>query len=83
MTPVCRLTGHFFLTFDDEGQLQWQGEVIEYLQIGYFLCQLFGGLGQPTNCVVRHLSQMNDWRFYDGEDEWRDAYRNASAAGWR
>jgi len=78
------MTGRFFLTFDDEGQLLWQGQIIEHLQSGYFLCQLSGALfGEATHCVIRHLSQMNDWRFYDGEDEWHGAYRNASAAGWR
>ena len=81
--PVYKFTGQLFLAFDDDGQIQWQGQIVESLQNGYFLCQLFGGFGQPTNCVARHLSKMNDWRFYDNEDEWRDAYHNASAAGSR
>lgn len=59
-----KLVGRLFLTFGDEYQLQWQGEIVESLQNGYFLCQLFGWLGQPTNCVIRNLSQMTDWHFY-------------------
>lgn len=74
-----KLAGQYFLTFDDV-QLQWQGEIVAPIEVGYYLCQLFCWLGQPTNCVVRHLSEMHDWRFYDDENAWRDAYRNASAA---
>ena len=78
------LIGLFFLTFDDEGNLDFHGEILERLEPGYFLCQLFSALtGEPTNSIIRSVRQMVGWEFFDDAKLWHRAYANASSRGRR
>jgi len=74
---VSSLSGQFFLTVDTDGIVKWQGEILGQLELGYFKCQLYGCMGQPNGYIVRHLSEMVQWRFYSNEDDWHSAYYKA------
>lgn len=78
------LVGQFFHTLDGDGDAQWQGQIIADLASGYYLCQLFSAFtGEPTNCIIRPISDMMDWRIYLSDDMWREAYDKFVVKGRR
>jgi len=78
------LAGQFFLTFDEQGKLQWQGEIVGQVEAGFYLCQLFSAFtGEPTNCIIRPISDMMEWRIYLSDDMWREAYDKFVVKGRR
>lgn len=76
------LVGQYFLTFNEEGNLGFHGEILDCLEPGYFHCQLFSALtGEPTNSIVQPARDMNGWKFFDDVEQWNRAYRDASPKG--
>lgn len=71
--PGRGFIGQLFLTFDDEGNLELRGQILNCPEPGYYLCQLFNWLGEPSCAKLAHISQMLRWSFYSSDDEWRDA----------
>ena len=78
------LVGQYFLIFDDEGNLDFHGEILDCLEPGHFHCQLFSALtGEPTNSIVRPARDMTGWKFFDDVERWNRAFRDASSKGQR
>lgn len=76
------LVGQYFLTFDDEGHLGFHGEILDCLEPGYFLCQLFSAFtDEPTNSIIQPARHMTGWKFFDDVEQWNRAYRDASSKG--
>ena len=69
------LSGQFFHTFDDEGCLEFQGQIIGSPEAGLYLCQLFSAItGEPTRQILTRVKEMAGWRFYASAEKWRLAY---------
>lgn len=82
-SPPNSLTGQFFLTFDANGRLEFQGEIIGLMGSEYYQIQFFSaGMGEQTDCCIYHLSEMKDWKFYLSKDCWHEAYYK-SAKIWK
>jgi hypothetical protein len=74
-SPSHSLIGQFFLTFDPEGRLEYQGQIVDCPDPGFFTCQFFSALtGQKTHREIKQLSQILAWKFYDSADDWRSAF---------
>jgi hypothetical protein len=74
MPDQSAIVGQFVHTFDSNGKIECQGQIIELLGPDQFLCQWFSALtGEPTFADVQPLSAMTNWRFYVCEDRWRRA----------
>lgn len=71
--PATKLAGQFFLTFDDQGFLQYHGEILGSPERGFYLCQRFDGMGQPNCQVVRTVREMSAWQLYDDLNSWKRA----------
>lgn len=71
------LVDEFFLIKDDTGT--YQGQVVEDLSGGYYLCQFYSWLlGEPTTRKIGHISAMLSWEFYSDADAWREAGKRAT-----
>src|SRR5215471_5327756 len=69
-----RMVGKYFLQFDSEGEMGWQGRIILEPDKHLFLCQLYDWLmGQESDQVLVKLADMMLWKFYDTPEEWRYA----------
>ena len=67
------LVGKFFHTFNEQGQLKWQGLITGEPASGYFLVQVFEWIvGSPSDKRLIDVSQMVGWTFYDDADDWRE-----------
>lgn len=78
------LSGQFFHTFDDDGCLEFQGQIIGSPEAGFYLCQLFSAItGEPTRQILTRVNKMARWRFYASAEKWRSAYHALCAAGER
>lgn len=65
------LVGLFFLARISERQT-WQGEVTDCVASGLYLVQLYGwGGGQPIEQRLVKIADMDNWRFYADEEQWR------------
>jgi len=74
MNAGCRdLVGQFFLTFDDEGNLEFRGQILSCPEPGYYLCQLLNWMGEPSCAKLAQISEMLRWSLYSSDYEWRDA----------
>lgn len=52
----------------------WQGRVEEPLGDGFYLARVFTWIdGFPREWRVFHLSDTNQWRWFDSEELWREA----------
>lgn len=68
------LVGKFFLGFNEDGHLRWQGVVTAEPAPGFVLIQFFDFIfGQPRNEKLITVEQMVGWTFYDDADDWREA----------
>lgn len=67
------LKGKFFHSLKD-GKIHWQGQVVGELPQEKFLVQLFSWLdGRDTEQKIVGFKEMLDWKFYQSDQEWRDA----------
>ena len=72
---VSSIVGKYFHSFDDEGDVIWQGKVLEEEQPGWYLIQLYDWLiGAPNECRLVSFNGMTGWIFYGDEEDWRDGY---------
>ena len=71
--PV-EFVGLFCLTFDDDGNLHNQGQVVACLTPEIYLIQIFEWvMGSPSGMVLRTLTDMRTWHFYRTEEAWHEA----------
>lgn len=83
-SPSNSLIGQFFLTFDSDGRLKCQGEIVGCPEPGFFMCQFFSALtGHETNCEIARISDMQSWKFYASADDWRAAYVSFHRSHWQ
>ena len=61
-----RMVGKFFLKFDADHKMSWQGKIIAEPGKGIYLCQLYEWLmGTASDQVLVKLEDMAHWQFYD------------------
>jgi hypothetical protein len=77
------IVGQYFHTYDDEGQLRWQGEVLAKLNDCFYLV----AISDWNEKLIVNIADMacesksrRRWRFYGDEDEMHIAYKNYCAA---
>jgi len=92
-TPVRKLSGlvrsplvgRWFHSFDANGRVHWQGQVVAVLAGEMFLVERYDWLfGTRSTAVLVPLSRMAGWAFYRTRDEMNAACpttANKSAAG--
>ena len=69
------LIGKFFHTYKGL-ELQWQGVVLDSLPGDMLLVQLFEWFwGEPSDQVPIWIYDISNWKFYDDEESWKEAYR--------
>ena len=73
MEKTTSLTDLFFHSFNSDGDIQWQGQVL--CPIGdYHLIQLYSWImGEQHDIILVHPSDMLNWKFYRDEGYWRYA----------
>lgn len=65
------LVGLFFLTFNQDDNLAYQGEIIADLGNERFLAQYYECLlGTPSDQVIVTIADMVRWKFYGDIDTW-------------
>lgn len=63
--------GLYFHTFNEDGSIQYQGQVDYQLPDGRLICQLFEWfMGNPNNQETFDLEQTKKWQFYTTEEHW-------------
>ena len=74
------LKDKWFHSKDEDGKINWQGQVLGLVNEGVCVVQLYSYFtGAPTIMKLIHISDMlYDWDFYDTADEMRDNYREKS-----
>jgi hypothetical protein len=72
--------GQYFLTLDDERNLDFHGQIIGCPEPGFYIAQFFSAFtNAPTNCEIRQLAQMADWKFYPSTEQLLLACRHYNA----
>ncbi|MFA5706437.1 MAG: hypothetical protein WDA41_08800 [Candidatus Neomarinimicrobiota bacterium] len=65
--------GKWFLSFTEEGKINWQGYILKDEGNGCYLVQLYSWLdGKPTKQIVVKSTDMNTWNFYDTDAQMRE-----------
>jgi len=72
------LEGLYFHTWDtsEKGkrELVYQGHVIEQVEPGYYLVQLYSALtGQPSTQHIYSINAMRNFTFYSSAEDWQAA----------
>ena len=68
------VVGKWFHSFDDDGDVLWQGQIIAHVDEGYYLVQLWEAGGDKGPQRLATLAQMTEWQIYDGAEPMRDWY---------
>ena len=80
MVKPKSMIGKFFLTFEDyqEGvpdRVRNQGQILDVPERGWYLIQAYSFLtGMPTEQRLISFPHMQKFRFYDTNEEMRNAY---------
>lgn len=70
----------WFHSFNDSGNIHWQGQVLGHVQDGFYLVQLYEWMaGGPSNCEMVHFSRMVGWMFYCTDEEMLNSYTHGPA----
>jgi hypothetical protein len=65
----------WFHSFNQDSGLQWQGQVVERLEGGYYFVRLYEWImGSPTCLKLVRLEDMLAWEFYESSDEMQDNF---------
>lgn len=79
------LVGKWFHSFDDDGDVLWQGQIIAHVDDAYYLVQLHeSGGGDKGPQRLTTLAQMTEWQIYEAVEqmrEWYDRYGSEIADG--
>lgn len=63
--------GLYFHTFDDDGNIQYQGRVDYQLPDGRLICMMYEWfMGQENNQDTFDLEQTEGWNFYTTIEDW-------------
>ena len=74
MTEVEKIIGLFFHSYNSDGEIEWQGQVVG-MQAGYLIIEIYDWLvGINITRKVVLLSKAVNWTFYKTSEEMRDAY---------
>lgn len=76
------LIGKWFHTYEENGMMKWQGQVLSAHTGDKFLVQLYSWFdGYPTDQKLIDIDKMESWTFYDDNELMIDAYRKAKERG--
>ena len=66
----------WFHTYKEDGDITYQGHVLDYAPPQFVLVQLFSWIdGHPTHQKLFNLDD-HDFNFYDSQKDMRNAYKN-------
>lgn len=71
------LKGKFFHTFDEDGYVKYQGQIVDFIGDDIAVVLLYSWLtGTPTYHKAVWLSDVVDggWALYNTDEAWREAY---------
>lgn len=72
---MSNLVGKRFHSYHMNGDVKWQGEVIEKIDAERYKVVLFSWITRCENGFETvSTSDMSDWTYYDTDQEMRDAY---------
>jgi hypothetical protein len=75
--PISALVGHFFHSFNANGDLCWQGRVVAEVGSGIFLLQFYDWVvGSESDRKLVKLEDMLRWRFYESAEEMRKTFEH-------
>jgi hypothetical protein len=67
--------GKWFHTFNEDGVIVWQGQVLKRVDANTYMVQLYDWLiGAPSDRFTIHAREMANWKFYYSDDDMRDYY---------
>lgn len=73
------LVNRFAHTYNDDGEIVYQVEIIAELPEGYYLVQYFDFMmGNESSQGIYHVSEMKGWKIYGEHQDWLDAYERYS-----
>ena len=68
------LKGKFGHRYEDNA-ITWQGRILGQVQDTRYLVQLYSWIdGDETDQVLVPIEQLDNWKFYDTEEDWKRAY---------
>ncbi len=71
------IVGLFFHSYNPDGEIEWQGQVIGTQAGGYLIVTLFDWIcGMNLTCKMIPLSLGEQWTFYKTSEEMKSAYDN-------
>ena len=74
------LQGQFFHSVNQDGVVEWQGEIIGNPEPGWYLVQLFEWVcGEPNVRRFVRIDEMRTWLFYESADSMRFSYEHGVA----
>ena len=75
------LTGKYFHSIDESGDLKWQGKIEGMPSDGVYLIQLFSWIdGSTTDQKMVKLDEMCNWIFYSDRDDFLYGYNHGTAS---
>jgi hypothetical protein len=77
------MVGQFFLTFNEDGRVQWAGEVLAWGEDEevYIVRLVNWFTGSMADERPVRVSEMQGWEFYGSEKEAQDAYERLRQEG--
>jgi hypothetical protein len=70
------LIGKYFLTFEKDRKLKWQGQVIAEPNPGYYLCDLFEWIsGTRNKTMLIRVDGMRGFDFFNNRDDFVEAIK--------
>lgn len=77
----------WFHSFNEDGSLKWQGQIVQELSNDQYLVQLYSWtMGEPSTKHIISLSDMKSWTFFNSNEEMVEAgnsYLDRQIQGWR
>lgn len=69
------IEGMFAHVYNSNRELIYQVEILGKISDGCYFCQYYDFvLGDATDQKVHTVEQMGNWKFYNSETEWHEAY---------
>ena len=74
------LTGHYFHSVNQQGVIEWQGQVVGHPEPEWYLIQLYEWLcGEPSVQRLMRIDEMQCWLFYESAEDMIYSYEHGTA----
>jgi len=84
MSDANVLIGKYFHSFDENGRIKWQGQIIGHIAPSAYVVQLFEWIaGFESIQKVVDVNDLYGWVIYESDDDMRRAYYSKQAIRMR